>query len=471
MSSIVLVRPFLNTDSGVFEPLSLLYLSSYLKSKEIDVAVIDNPIDKALYNSTAGKKYVNQLVDRIIALKKAFVGISLYSSEVNEIRLLVEKIKVRQASIKIVLGGPHPSALPEETLRLIPGCDYVVRGEGEIVLYNLLKSITTNAPLEEVKGISFSDARGNIFTTDEPDVIEDINLLPFPDRNSVMSFYKDNTYSSFLFGSPVCNVMSSRGCAFHCTFCFKVCNKYRPRSPQNVLDEIDWIMSTISPQTIQIMDDSFTTQRKRCVEILDGLIERGYSCKFRVRSRVDAVNQELLNKMKQAGVDTIVFGFESGSQKMLDNYNKRTTIKQNIKACEMALKAGINSFGDIILFYPGETEETLKMTKKFIKNANPTLLKFHVLTPLPNTQVYHDAKRNGTLVGDWDGGIDTPWIRLEEFDNLEKMEKIRIKLNLLMLLSPKRIFWLFKAFGGSIVRNPWLSLRLVCCNILRDGKY
>ena len=209
----------------------------------------------------------------------------------------------------------------------------------------------------------------------------------------------------------------------------------------------------------------------RAHAILDGLIERRYPVKFKVRSRVSAVDASLLQKMKRAGVDTVVYGLESGSQEMLKAFDKRTTVQQNEQACRMTRAAGLNCLGDMFLFYPGETRETLRETARFVREANPTAVKFYVLSPLPQTRVYEEAKRDGTLVGDWSTCGETPWVRLPGFGDIEAMQAIAKRMYLSTLLRPRRAAGIMAAYGRSMLRNPRLAAALVLSNVRKKMKY
>jgi len=431
--------------------------------------LIDKCIDrKSARNLTLHNQYINDLFSEISNCSPDIIGMTLFSRELKEIAALCRLIKQEFKSAYIVLGGPHPTAMPEETLEQIPDCDFVVRGEGETILHNLVLSLSDNKPLYDVKGISFrTDNNTRIHSCDDAQPISDLDLLPFPDRQGLIHNYRNGNYSSFVYGCPSDILMTSRGCPYQCHFCFKVCVKYRSRSPENVLKEIDWVVKNISPQYIQIMDDSFTIQRERTTKILDTLIERKYPIKFKVRSRVNAVDEALLIKMKQAGVSTIVYGFESGSQQMLDAFNKKTSVEQNITACRLTRKAGLICLGDMILFYPGENKQTLKETEKFIRKAKPTAVKFYVLTPLPKTRIYEDAKKAGRLVGDWNIDSETPWVKLDEFSSPEQMRKIAKKMFIKTLLNPFRIFWLLKSYGKIFLSKPSLTFRMMTYNLCK----
>lgn len=467
----LLLRPFTDASQGNSPPLSLMYLSSYLKSKLCDVKIIDNCVyGRLLGNLNADNVYIKNMMQDISDYNPDIIGMTLFSRELEEIAALCKLIKNEFKSKLIVLGGPHPTAMPDESLQQIPECDFIIRGEGEIVLYDLITGLSSNSDLGKIKGVSFQ-ANGKVFHGEDADIIRDLEDLPFPDREGLIHNYRNGKYGHVAYGMPSDIIMTSRGCPFQCKFCFKVCSKYRSRSAGNVMKEIDWIINNIGPEYIQIMDDSFTVQRKRCTEILEALIEKSYPCKFKVRSRVNAVDEELLKTMKKAGVTTIVYGFESGSQAMLNAFDKRTTVEQNIRACKLAKKAGLNCFGDMLLFYPGETKETIKETETFIKSARPHAVKFYVLSPLPRTKIYEEAKQNNSLIGDWRIGEKSPWIKLDDFKDVEKMEQIAKSLFLKQFLNPWRFFWFIKSQGRSFLKSPIFFVKMFFNTFLARVKY
>lgn len=469
----LLLRPFVDSvnASGISPPSSIMYLSSFLKSRNLDVKLIDKCVDRRTIGTFCLKNpYIKNLFDEIEDYNPDIIGMTLFSSELSYIAILCKLIKKesKYSDIYIVLGGPHPTAMPKETMEQISECDFVVRGEGEITLYNLVHAISDGVPLHTVKGISFRNGgTGDIFHCEDSDVINDLDRFPFPDRVSLLENYQNDKYSSLLYGVPSDIIITSRGCPYQCHFCFKVCREYRSRSPENVIGEMRWIVENISPRSIQIIDDSFTIERGRCSKILDYLIEGKYPCRFKVRSRVDAVDEELLGKMKKAGIDTIVYGFESGSQKMLDSFDKGTTLEQNIRACKLTKKAGINCFGDMILFYPGEDRKTLCQTEQFVKSARPTGLRFSVLAPFPETKVYNEAKQRGSLIGDWTIDGELPWIKLNEFKDLNEMKRIAKRMFIKTLLNPLRACWTLRFLGKQFFKNPYFCLKMIMDSILK----
>lgn len=468
---ILLIRPFTDATQGNSPPFALMYLSSYLKSKNVDVRLLDRCVHMRSFDDFDLKNiHIQNILQDIREYDPDIIGMTLFSRELKEMHDLCTLIKNEFKSKLIVLGGPHPTAMPHETLTQLPACDFIIRGEGEISIYNLITALSNGKDFREVNGISFKSDNA-IVHNEDADIIQDINTLPFPDRESLLHNYKNGNYGHIAYGIPSDILMTSRGCTFSCNFCFKVCSKYRSRTPENVMEEIDWIVKNIDPEYIQIMDDSFTIQKKRCTAILDALTARNYSCRFKVRSRVNAIDEELLIKMKKAGVNTIVYGFESGSQKMLDAFNKRTKIEQNIAACKLTRKVGLNCFGDMMLFYPGETRETLKETEEFMKIAKPNAAKFYVLTPLPKTKIYDDAKKSGTLIGDWKIGERSPWVKVDGFNGLEEMEQITKKIYLKQFFVPWRFFWFLKYQGKSIIKSPGFFIKMISNTLFEKIKY
>jgi anaerobic magnesium-protoporphyrin IX monomethyl ester cyclase len=467
----LLIRPFTDTTKGDSPPMSLMYLSSALKIRSMDVGLSDNCVDRnSMGDFSLRNKKVLKFLDLIAEDEPDLLGMTLFSGELNDIYEICKLIKREFKSLAIVLGGPHATAMPDETLAQIPECDFVVRGEGENILADLITGLSQNRSLREVRGLSFRE-NGRNYHCDDAEIICDLNSLPFPDRTSLIRHYRNGDYRSLAFGMPADILITSRGCPYSCHFCSKVCRDYRSRSPENVLGEIDWIIANISPRHIQVVDDSFTIEKDRCKKILSGIIERNYPCRFSVRSRANAIDPELLRLMKRAGVETIIYGLESGSPTMLKAFNKKTTVVQNIKACTMARKAGLNSIGNMLLFSPGENHKTLKETGAFIRKAGPTVAKFLVLTPLPQTKIYKDAKSNGSLVGDWKVGENAPWIKLDEFDNLAVMEKIARKMFLKTFFGPLRLLRILKSYGKSFFRSPLFSGKMIYLSMRAKIKY
>jgi radical SAM superfamily enzyme YgiQ (UPF0313 family) len=224
-------------------------------------------------------------------------------------------------------------------------------------------------------------------------------------------YYRQRLYWDMAARGAVDMMITSRGCPCDCSFCFKVDRTYRFRSVEHVMTEFESLRRR-GVRSVHIQDDAFTANRQRCLEIAEALIRGKYRFELKVRSRVNAVDEELLGKLKRAGVRQIIYGFESGSQKMLDSMNKRTTVEMNRRAVDLTKRAGIACYGEILVGMPGETRETIDETIAFLLDKKPIIGSPAVLYPLPGTEVYERAKADGTLQGDWGVGEPWPWVKL-----------------------------------------------------------
>ena len=181
----LLLRPFIESTCGTYPPLSLMYLSSYMKSKGMSVELLDYCVNlKAFGDFSRGNKACDALMASVRERTPDIIGMTLFSRELQEIGALCTYLKSELSHTHIVLGGPHPTAMPEETLRQIPECDIAVQGESELALYDLVQALSDEKPLESVRGICFrSRENDGIIHTANAEIIKDLNNLPFPDRD------------------------------------------------------------------------------------------------------------------------------------------------------------------------------------------------------------------------------------------------------------------------------------------------
>ncbi|HPL18477.1 MAG TPA: radical SAM protein, partial [Spirochaetota bacterium] len=228
--------------------------------------------------------------------------------------------------------------------------------------------------------------------------ISDINILPYPARHLVqLSKYK-------ALGLPI-NMITSRGCPFECIFCVgskMVGRRVRYFDTKRVVDEFQ-MLSTMGFKQINIVDDLFTSHKKRCVEICEEILRRGIRHEWTAFARVDTVNRELLEIMKKAGCSMLCFGIESGVQEILDRVKKKTTLEKIEKALALCREVGILPMASYIMGLPGETPETVKQTMDFAKSTCNSY-GFHILAPFPGTEVRDKAEEYGMriLTSDWD---------------------------------------------------------------------
>jgi len=379
-------------------PLNLLYLSAYLESKNISVKILDGQVDDL---SEQG------LIRDIKQFNPNIVGISCHTPLVYPAHRIAKTVKSFSRQITVIMGGPHPSVLPEETIA-DENVDTVVRGEGEITLFQLVKAIKSGANLNSILGITYRD-NGKIVVNPDRPLTTDLDSLPLPSRH-LISIREYHPQADIYYRSPSTIMITSRGCPYKCIFCASrriSGHKYRARSPEKVIEEIDILVNQYGIKNIGIADDNFIVNRKRTEKICDILIKEGYNRRmdWSCALRADGVDEPLLKKMRAAGCRCICVGIETGSQRLMKILNKHLKLEKVEEGVKMMRKAGIKVRGTFLLGVPTETEEETLQTINFAKKLNLDFAKFNIITPYPGTELYEMAKERG-LVGD-----DT-WSRL-----------------------------------------------------------
>lgn len=304
-----------------------------------------------------------------------------------------------------VLIGQHASALPMETMQMSEKIDYIARGEYDYTL----RDIANCKDPSNIFGITYRNGNEIINHEDRP-LIKNLDELPFPAWHQIdVHDYFD---ASKLY--PFITMISGRGCPNNCSFCVLpqvfYGKRYRFRSAKKVVDEIEYDLS-LFPDLKEIMfeDDTLTADKKRCEDICHEIIDRGSNRKisWSANARADLDDFGLLKLMKESGCRMLVVGYEFGDQKILDNVRKRLTIEQMKEFAKLARKAGIMVHGCFMIGGPGETKETIKMTKKLIRDVKPDILQVLVASPIPGTKFYDWVKENGyLLVNDLENSLD-----------------------------------------------------------------
>lgn len=370
-------------------PLGLASIAAYLKSKDknIDIRVLD---------AWAENLGFEELKNRIAQTRADIAGIYMVSPRYSEGKKTIEICRQALPKAIIIAGGPHPSALPQETLKDIPQLDICAIGEGEITMHEL----ANNTPLSTIDGIAYRE-NGEIKITKPREFIKNLDDLPFPARE-FFPIKNYRTHPPYGRKNPYFTMITSRGCPFQCAYCSKDVFKYlyRARSPQKICDEIEYLISQYNAQEIHFYDDDFTLNIKRAEEICDEILRRGIKIRWSCTTRVDLVNEKLLNKMKIAGCWLISYGVESGNQAILDSINKGFSIKQVVSAFELTRKIGIKTLAFFMVGLPGETKETTQETIHLAKKIKPGFASWGVLVVYPGSGFFKDiqmGKYNGRL--------------------------------------------------------------------------
>lgn len=355
--------------------LGLAYIGAALRSEGHEVRLIDT-------RSIAGW---NDFEAEIASQSPEVVGV--YVSSINRDFACKAAAIAKKMGITTVAGGPHATVAPRD---LLGAFDYVVQGEGELVFPELLKNLGKTHKKRIVKG--------------RP--VKDLDSLPLPDRELFdLGTLLKNPSILFPLPSPEFTLMCSRGCPFNCSFCQPTINKLfgpgvRHRSPENVVAEIKFLVEKYGARSISFQDDTFTIRRKWVFEFARLMKHEKLHEKvvWYAQSRVDTLDDELAKEMKGAGCAVICFGFESGSQRILDVLNKGTTPQQAIKAAGICKKNGLFVIADMMIGNPTETVEELEQTLALARRIRPEYLFCSVFSPIAGTHLHDYCSRKNMIL-------------------------------------------------------------------------
>jgi radical SAM superfamily enzyme YgiQ (UPF0313 family) len=334
------------------------------------------------------------------------VGFTATSPTIKSVWKLAEQVKAN-SSAKVIVGGPHPSALPFESVEKA-GIDIVVVGEGEETLKELCDKIEAKQKLDNVKGCVCKED-GRIKDNGSRPLIKDVDALPFPafhlfnlgkyGNAQPIRDYKKDARSFYIF--------TSRGCPYGCIFCSKALygRTFRPRSPENVLKEWKILVDEYKATEIGMQDDIFNFNKERALEICRMIKQQGLDIPWITCNgiRTNHTDYDLLVAMKNAGCYRVGYGVESGCQRVLDFLQKGQTLGIVENAFKVTKKVGLESMGFFMIGNPSETEETIDATVDFAIKLNPTVAHFTISAPFPGTQLRKLVEANGKLlITDWD---------------------------------------------------------------------
>lgn len=340
------------------------------------------------------------LISKLESFNPDYVGISFTTPLFNEVKKIVEIVKNFNKEIIVIAGGPHASAMPQQTLENTL-LDIIVIGEGDHTIVEIL----SGKEWKSIQGIMFKNEK-NLISTPPRNLIENMNDLPYP----AWHLYDVSKYR----GTPLFNrrnplgfFETSRGCFSRCAYCSSrniFGMKFRCKTPERVVDEIEYMLK-IGFREIHPIDDGFTTNIDRAKAICNEIIKRGIKMPWYPQGglRVDRVNKELFDLMYKAGCYRIPFGIESGSQLILDNVKKGIKLEQVVNAVKWANEAGLETLGYFMLGLPGETVETIEETISFSQKLNLHYAKFALTIPLPGSPLYDDWKKSNLIkTNDWE---------------------------------------------------------------------
>lgn len=396
-----------------FIPLGIAYLGAIAEAEGHEVTVIDCQAEKLTYEAFR---------ERIRYTPSDVVGVTATTLLYKSAMALITIAKQVHPQALTMLGGSHGSFWDENALDEYPSLDIVVRREGERTFGEVLDKLQSKSSFNHVLGITFRNQEGKVIRTPDRPFIEDLDSLPFPAHNLLpLGALKR-------MGKVLFPLITSRGCVYWCDFCSTVRmfgRGYRMRSPKNVVDEMEMIHDKYGISQFTFYDDAFTVNRERVRKICEELHARKLKLIWDCGTRVDMVDRELLKTMHDAGCIAVWLGVESGSEVILSAMNKGIKLNQTRLAYKTAHEVGLMTIANVVIGFPGETEQTAKATVNFVKELNPDDVGFYVATPYPGTPLYEQVKKNGWLrVTDFNKydtagpTFETPWLSMKQLADI-----------------------------------------------------
>lgn len=393
---ILLINPPIRLSSPptVF-PSGLGYIAAALLKEGYEVRALD--INGYRYDQeTVRKKLKEYLVDGSFDI----AGIGCLITCYDYVKWLINAIREINPQTKIIVGGGLGSSIPEITLNKLKA-DIVVKGEGEITIIDLLKTLEKKGDISRVRGIVFKKG-DKIIRTLPRERIKDLDTLPLPAWHLFpMSIYLKNMFRieglENLKGNSM-NVFAGRGCPYQCTFCYETFeHKAATRTPKSVVEEVKILQKKYDIKVMCFPDDLFSIDKKWVMEFCDLLMKEKIKLTWICNIRVNTMDEDMLRKMKTAGCILLDIGIESGSQKMLNIMKKGATVEQAAKALKTGRKLGFILNCNVMMGFPEETEETLNDTIDFCIKNSIHLTSIFFVTPYPGTAIYEQAKSMGLI--------------------------------------------------------------------------
>jgi anaerobic magnesium-protoporphyrin IX monomethyl ester cyclase len=406
--------PHKRKDKYIEYPIYLAYTVAVLDEAGVEVSFIDAIMEEL---------DIPAFVQRVKEIDPALLVMECSTPSIRYDLQSAAAVKAALPGVRIALIGSHPTFFHRDILQENSDVDAIVRGEFEITVLELARAIEQDSDWSSVEGLSYR--RGDAIVVNPPrQLIDDLDSLPFPARHIVHS----NGYRAAIYSGDKCTaIVSSRGCPFQCTFCVwpntLYGHKFRARSAENVVDEMEEIEKKYGIDEIYFDDDTFTIDRERVMDICHLIVERDLHVSWIIQARVDTVDRQMLVALKEAGCHYILFGIESGSPEMLATMKKRITLDKAREAIRLCDEVGIKSQAFFLFGIPGETQESIRQTIEFAKELGASTTQFAVAIPQPGSPLYEQCVQNNWLLyDDWEDFascsalIETPQLSRQEVE-------------------------------------------------------
>lgn len=401
-------------------PFFLAYATALLKKAGKDAKLID---------AIAERFDEQKVIEEVKSFNPDFIAVETSTPSFKNDLKIICNIHNNFPNCKIAICGSHASVFPEQILSEYNFIDYVLIGEYEFILLELTNCLENNLGLESILGLAYRE-NDEIRINNLRPAIDNLDILPWPEREDIPIY----NYNDGFAGLPIPNVqmLASRGCPFQCTFCLWPQtiyreHKYRKRNPEDVVEEMEWLINNFDFKAVYFDDDVFNIDRNYVLSICREIKKRKIKIYWAVMARADLMDKELLEFMHETGLYAIKYGIESADQNLLNFCKKNMDLNKVYQIIKITKNLGIKVHLTFCLGLPGETRQTIQETIGFIEVTHPDSLQFSFAVPFPGTEYFgYLEKENYTLSKDWsdyDGNYKCI-IKTNELNNVD-LETIR----------------------------------------------
>jgi anaerobic magnesium-protoporphyrin IX monomethyl ester cyclase len=370
-----------NTPAMLFPPIEMLYLASIAREwHQASVSLIDSIAENLGLEEVCGR-ITAQKPNMIVCL----TGFEIVEDDIRHMRA----IKDRFPHITLVVFGHYATNFPAEIL-LHSKADYVLQGEPDINFSNLLDHISGKITREEMKGVYYADAQGQVILHEGAGRIKKPEELPLPAHDLLQI----DMYNEPFLPKPFALIQSARGCPYACNFCVRSYGtRLALRSPESIVEEIRLLVSLHQIRSFRFIDDTFTATSKRVIRFCQLLVESGIRVKWTCLSRADTLNEEMIGWMKKAGCTRVYIGIESGSPRILHLIDKDIDLEKGLDNIRILQRYGIETTAFYMVGYPEETEDDFRMSMEYARRCNFDYVIIGRFIPYPGT-VFFDKNRH-----------------------------------------------------------------------------
>ena len=387
----------LSSGGSLMPPLGLCSLAATTRREGFKTTILDAP---ALCFT------IEDTVEEVLKLNPRYLGLTAATVSIHSAGTVAQIVKSRNKDIKILLGGPHITAVPQKTMRIFQNFDIGVIGEGEktvIVLLKILDAEREQDDLNKINGLIFRQ-NGELMLSPSREYIDNLDSIPNPAWDllpELKNYYRPSILRGYHL--PATGIITSRGCTGKCTFCDRSMfgSNLRANSAEYVVGLMEELHLRYGIKEIFIYDDNMMLFQRRLEEICDALIKRKLRLKWSCFARIDFALPRTLKMMKEAGCRLIAYGIESGEQEMLDFLQKNIRMEKIREVIKWTKQAGLIAEGLFMMGLPRETKKTMRATIDFAKSIPLDDIAVTIFTPLPGTKLYNGIDRYGQFNEDW----------------------------------------------------------------------